>query len=309
MTDSTELTTQVQPPPEQSSSQALVDLRTLAMTAASPEHMQAGLSHYEANRKTFRTWLLEQMKEGVHYGVTPGCEIVSEVRNGETWYLNRNTWYSEKQWTPSKSLYQAGAQFICDALGVIAVFDADMDAWQQLGSPKGTYVYRCRLYPKQAEQNERTLIAEGRGVRQANQKKQDANANIKMCQKSAMVNAVMSGYGLSDLFTDPEMMPTPPPHENPEQRADAPQVKPRSERADQPTLEELAALLKLWQGMCDMTSRPTGKAAWAEFAEEVGGVPRESADKRNAWTREAYDTCKTEIHRLQGTLEPEDGSV
>jgi hypothetical protein len=283
--ESTELTTVEQQPP----SQALTDLRRGAMSLP-VEDMQTALAEYSDRRKTFQAWLQDQLIEGVHFGYPPGCSPRSNA--------------TREQWQAKPSLYKAGADLVCDLMGVRAIYTADMESWQQLGSPKGTYVRMCRLVSRQTGE----VIGEGSGAYKAGSK-MDENGALKMAEKRAKVNATLNAYGLSDLYTQDLESWAPPAHENPSQNPDAPQVKSRGERADMPTVDELKSLLKLWQGMCDQTDRPIGPAAWAEFAEQAGGIPRDSADKRNAWTREAYNACETEIHRLQGTLEPEDGNV
>lgn len=312
MSESTELTT-VEPQPQ---SQRATDLRSFAMATVSPKVMAEGLANYSELRLTFRRWLLGEMQKGVHYGFTPGCEPKTKVIDGVphfgVWMKGRGDqkgemrWYPETQWKPKESLYKAGADFVCDTLNVIDVYDADMDAWQQLGGPRGTFVYRCRLYPKGAAQVPENMIGEGRGVRKCGQKGGDENNAIKMAKKSAKVDAVLNGYGLSDLFTQDLEDLSPEPHDNPSQNPDAPQVPPRAKRANQPTVEELTSLLTMWKGMCDQAGQSDTDDEWAAFVEDIGGVPRASARNRNAWTREAYDACETAIRRKLGTLEPED---
>lgn len=310
MTDeSTELTT-VEPstPP----SQALTDLRSQAMATMSPEAMQQGLSQYAECRRTLRVWLLEQMQQGVHYGVPPGCEPKTEMRNGVlhvgVWFKGRNggrgeyRWFPETQWKPKPSLYKAGADFVCDTMELVDVYDADMDAWQQLGSPKGTFVFRCRLYPKGVAQIPENLVGEGRGVRRTGQKGGDDNNAIKMAKKCAKVDAVLNGYGLSDLFTQDLEDLRPQPHDNPEQAAGAPQVPGRGDRADQPTVDELTALVGRWKAMCADTHRPDSKEAWGEFVENTteGQILRANANNSGSWTRGIYEACDAEIVRLKG---------
>ena len=131
-----ELTTQ---PPETGPS----DLRD-AIMKADPETISQGLALYEEKRIAFRTWLEGHLKEGVHYGFPPGC---------------RNSTANKKQWVSKPSLYKAGADLVCDLMQVRIEFDADMSAWEQLGKPDGTYVFRCSLLSRTTGE----VIAEGRG--------------------------------------------------------------------------------------------------------------------------------------------------
>ena len=64
---------QPQPPPGQSGSLALNDLRARAMQVP-VEQMKAGLDEYWERRVAFFKWLLSKLKAGVHFGYVPGCE-------------------------------------------------------------------------------------------------------------------------------------------------------------------------------------------------------------------------------------------
>lgn len=208
---------------------ALADLRTHALSVP-VETMQRGLAEYFDRRTAFREWLRSKLVSGTHYGFPPACEPKPDPNNPGcflVWMKGGYKSFPKEQWEPKPSLYQAGADFICDLMGARPEFAADLDAWKQLGEPKDTFVFACRLYSKQTKE----LLGEGRGVRAVGTKGGDGNNAIKMAQKSAKVAAVLNTWGLADLWTqDLEDGPPPPPHDNPAADESAPKAPPRNQR-------------------------------------------------------------------------------
>lgn len=205
---------------------ALVDLRQYAMSLP-VDRMLAGLSEYKARRHAFRKELLAMLVQGVHYGFPPGTEPKLDD-DGNAWVWSgkkqKEVLVKKEQWQHKASFYKAGADFVCDVLGVRDEYKADIEAWQQAGSKQGTFVFACYLMSRSTGE----LLGEGRGARRV--EKDDENKAIKMAKKSAKVDAVLNTYGLADLFTQDMEDGTQPPHDNPTPREDAPQVKPRGER-------------------------------------------------------------------------------
>jgi hypothetical protein len=213
--------------PEQTGG-ALSDLRQFAMALPS-DRIQEGLEEYAERRKAFRDWLKSKLVEGIHYGYPPGCEPKYDDKGNQlVWMKGGYKAMPESQWTFKPSFYKAGADFVCDLMGLRDEYKADMDGWAQLGSPKETFVYACYLYSKSTGE----LIGEGRGVRAVGQKGGDANNAIKMAKKSSKVDAVLNAYGLADLFTQDieDTPPGPPKHENPDRNQNAAKATPRSKR-------------------------------------------------------------------------------
>jgi hypothetical protein len=264
-----------------------------AMMMLPVEHQTRLMVEYQARRKNFRDWLLSQLVEGVHFGFPPGCEPKSQVRNDgityyAVWMRGKTEWYPETQWKPKPPLYAAGADFVCDLLGVRAEFQADMQAWEQLGSKQGTFVMAC--YLKSRANND--LIGEGRGVRAEGDKKGDANNATKMAEKAAKVDAVINAYGLRDLFTQEEES-KPTPNVNPDAAEGAPQEQPRGYREAGPTPEEVKELVRMWQAR---NPEPNGdKAAWAaNYKQWVMKVTDRVfyPTKASNWNQEDYRLCK-----------------
>lgn len=190
------------------------DMGSAILSLSVPEQ-DAYLAEYWDRRTNFRDWLKSKLVEGIHFGYPPGCEPRQGIK--------------PEQWTAKPSLYKAGAELICNLLDLRVEYEADLVGWQQMGSRPGTFVYACRLYPHGGTE----LIGEGRGLCWVEYKKMGANAVIKMAMKSALVCAVLSAYGLSDLFTQDleDIAPEPPPeHANPAADPGAPKVPPRGQR-------------------------------------------------------------------------------
>lgn len=231
--------------PEARERQTSPDLRHAMMTLP-VEQQSLVLAEYVERRNHFRQFLLSNLKEGVHFGFPPGCEPKCKEMDGvkyfAVWMRGGEQWFPETQWKPKPPLYAAGADFICDLLGVRAVFAADVAAWQQLGSRAGAFVISCHLFSRATGE----LIGEGRGCRSEGDKKGDANNAIKMAEKSAKVDAVINSYGLRDLFSQDE--PTPPAHDNPAPDDNAPRAAPRGKRDEAAAVvERVKAISAKWK--------------------------------------------------------------
>lgn len=281
---------------------ALRDLRSQAMLAP-VEVIKAGMAEYVERRKAFRDGLKSQLKEGVHYGYPPGCE--PKIRESDGWIgvwfkgkageRGEMRYYPPEQWQAKPSLYKAGADFLCDFLNLVAVFDADEVAWKQLGSPSGTFVFRCRLYPQGQQQTPETLKGEGRGIRRTGQKGGDDNNALKMAQKSAKVDAVLNGLGLADLFTqqDPDDAPPGPvEHASPAQREAPVIVQPRGERVE---TGDLRSLVDAWIFMRQSQRLEAQPAQYAAWVAELTGMNLADVRKADCWNLRDFARCRDAI--------------
>lgn len=240
-------------PSEQPESRALSDLRGMAMLMPSAQ-MEVALAEYSDRRRTFRDWLLTQLREGVHYGYPPGCEPRGNVK--------------PKQWTNKPSLYKAGADFMCDLMGVRDEYEADNAAWEQLGKREGTFVFACRLFSRSG-----VLIGEGRGAFADGQKKMGVNAALKMAKKCAKVDAVINSWGLSDLFT-----------QDIEDQGDSQPQRRTGRQSSTASKTHVEELIAGWKEI-----RRGDSAAFGAWAQSVCGVASESARKVEAWTDDAIE--------------------
>lgn len=256
----------------------LADLRQNALSVP-VDAMRAGLQEFAERRAAFRSWLLEQLIEGVHYGYVPGT-APKVGPNGEM-LDSRGKVIDQKSWKSKPSFYQAGADFVCDLMGVRPEFIADLAAWEQLGKPVNTFVFTCKLFSKTNGE----LLGEGHGARKVGQKGGDENNAIKMACKCAKVAAVLNVYGLSDLFTQDEDVP--PPHDNPKQKADAPKTYPRHQRISEAQLVEFQ---RDWQA-------DNPKADKNEFISWCHAATLEDfgAGKLSNWNMDRLQRCKMSL--------------
>ena len=168
---------------------------------ASVEDQRKGLAEYDARRGFFRKWLLSHLIEGVHYGFPPGCEPKYDADgNILVWSKPKKKMVSisPKQWQPKPSLYKAGALLIVDLLKIKVQYNADAEAWLQMGSKAGMSVIRCTIFDHGSGKE----MGQGHGIFEVGQKGMNANAAIKMAEKCALINAVINTIPImSDLFT------------------------------------------------------------------------------------------------------------
>lgn len=265
----------------------LSDLRHTMMTLP-VEQQNVMLAEYTARRNNFRVWLMEQMEQGVHYGVPPGCEPKQNVR--------------PEQWQAQPSLYAAGADLLCDLLGLRAEFRADIEAWQQFGSKPGYIVVVCKLFSRANAE----CVGEGRGARKEGQKGGDANNAIKMAQKSAKVDAILNAYGLRDVFTQDLEHPPQPLHDNPDPNPEAPREQPRGKREPAKpaiTREQCGQLLAAWKTLPGNQSDPSGDTAkwharFFDFARKVAARDFDPSKAAN-WTQADYEAVDRALSALE----------
>lgn len=259
--------------------------------------MRQVLTEYVDRRTEFRKWLLSQLKEGVHFGVPPGCE---QRRDGNGNVIVDGKIIYPEQWQFKPSLYKAGADFICDLIQMDPQFSPDLDTWKMLGSKEGTVVICCKLLcrgdnPFFPGRPKLDVLGEGRGAGVAGVKRRDGNGAVKIAQKSAKIDAVINTLGLSDLFTqdlEDQTPPSPQPAANPA----SPKVSPRAERQQVPsTSAEVgmeAKLNQLYQAWRNKFKAPTGtKAAFVEWACGTVHTTDDLAVVSN-WTLQRAQTCE-----------------
>lgn len=166
----------------------------------SVEEQNVKLAEYLDRKNNFRKWLMDQLIEGVHYGVPPGCEVqFDEHGNIKQWNRKDNKFnvVNRKQWTAKASLYKAGALYLIDILNMQQQYETDLEAWKMLGEPRGTMVRKCSLFnPSNGK-----YLGSGTGAYVVGTKGMDANSGIKMADKRAAVAAVINVLAIADLFT------------------------------------------------------------------------------------------------------------
>lgn len=95
------------------------------------------------------------------------------------------------------TLLKPGAERLSKLFGTRPVWRMDSDTWRMLGEPAGVVCYVCEFIDNTTGE----VIGEGRGAEKVGNKQRDANKAIKAAQKCAMVDAALTTFGLSELFT------------------------------------------------------------------------------------------------------------
>ena len=277
------------------------DFREAAMLAP-VEVMKQGLAEYDERRKTFRDWLLAKMQPGVHFGFQPGCEPRLDANDN---IIDRKGHVVPKgQWQAKPSLYKAGAELVVDVMRVRDEYEVDEGLWKQLGGKVGMLVYRCVLRSRETG----AILGEGRGAFSVGEKSMEGNAAIKMGKKRSLVDAVLSTYALSDLFTQDLEDMQPPKVENPEHNAAAPKTPPRAARPpmrsadDQETLKkDVLAVLADWKiskGIpADAPATPEQIKEWSDFV-QAASKRKFNVTKFSAWTAIDVELCREALSEV-----------
>ncbi len=262
---------------------ALNDLRGM-MVQLSPEGYQMALDQFDSLRKVRDKYLLGKMTKGVHYGYPPGTEPKYNDQ-GEQIVKSRGQWVvlPRDQWVLCPSLYEAGADLICDLMFVRPLVNADNDLWVQAGSMPGHLCFRCQIISKATG----AVIGEGHGgAKIGSGGKTDAlNHAIMMGRKRAKVKAVRDAYALSDLFTQ-DLEDERDKKENPQQNPDSPKAKTRDERKSEVEHGVISGIVVIYKDQYP-DADPKSYAIWVR---EVTG--REfDCGKFSQWTSEDVKKC------------------
>lgn len=143
-----------------------------------PTTAEAQIEREKAVRSYIQKYITEQLVEGKDYGTI----TITSKKTGRT--------------TVTKPcLFKPGAEKFLSLLNLRAEFERDQETVEMLGV-KGIVAYKCTLYSMKSDKK----IAEGRGACSLAEKYNDANNTIKIAEKRAKVDAVLS-LGLSDTFT------------------------------------------------------------------------------------------------------------
>jgi hypothetical protein len=165
------------------------------------EKQKIALEEYDTRRSFFLKWLFSHLKEGLHYGFPPGCEVKFDDNGNMIQWNGKSQSFTkvlDSQWIAKPCLYKAGAKFIIDLLKLKAEYSNDVVAWEMMGKPSGVMVRNCKLIDQATGQ----IIGTGTGAFKVEQKGMDANGAIKMADKRADIAAVLNGVpAIGELFT------------------------------------------------------------------------------------------------------------
>jgi hypothetical protein len=142
----------------------------------------------ETERRAIMTEFISQhMEKGVDYGpihISKNCENKYSPEKCKI----RGHWSKD-------SLFKPGTEKFCSLLKLTPKYRRDSETWEMLGSPAGTVALICELYDQKGN-----IVGEGRGVCTVAEKA-SANTAVKIAEKRAKTDAVLSTGGLSDFFT------------------------------------------------------------------------------------------------------------
>lgn len=145
-----------------------------------PNSVQLGamLGEETKRQKVLDKFIQKNLKLNVDYGVIPG--------------------------TQKPTLYKAGAEKVIGLFNIRAEFARDLDTIEMLVLP-GVVAFKCSLINRQTGE----VVGEGRGVATPKEKLTwTPNTQVKICEKRAMVDAVLQTFGLSSRYTqDVEDLP------------------------------------------------------------------------------------------------------
>jgi hypothetical protein len=168
---------------------------------ASPVAFRAALVRRGDNRKSLIDWIREALVDGTDFGKIHTKNKRECKHNGPPYCTPELEPY---HWS-KPTLRKPGAEKICGMLGVNATFPTlqDYEARALEGLEINSIIIRCRLLTADDR-----VVAHGVGARNVSQDYGDLNKALKMCLKSAHIDATLRMAGLSEIFTqDLEDMP------------------------------------------------------------------------------------------------------
>ena len=151
-----------------------VELSTNPLDMA-PEKFRSGLDRRKENRKALMDWVKSSLVLDVDFG-----SITIGGRKSKP------------------SLLKPGAEKICGMLGMTPTFPnlPEYEAVVLGGGEINQIILRCELVSGNGQ-----VVAEGVGARSVKQDSGDLNKALKMCLKSAQIDATLRCAGLSEVFT------------------------------------------------------------------------------------------------------------
>lgn len=166
----------------------------------SPEAFRGALARRGANRKALMEWVRSSLVEDIDYGKIhvvgwKKCQLGNACTNPAH--------YSKD------CLFKPGSEKIAGMLGVTPTFPT-LPKYEEAaltGVELKQIILRCHMVDGSGR-----IVADGIGARSLAQDYDDLNKALKMCAKSAMIDATLRMAGLSEVFTqeyedEPEQAP------------------------------------------------------------------------------------------------------
>jgi hypothetical protein len=172
--------------PAEHDSQALVAANPLDI---SPEAFRGALSRRGENRKALMAWVRESLVAGVDFG---RIHVVSKSK------CSRGNQCDNPHHFSKDCLFKPGAEKIAGMLGVTPTFPT-LQKYEEAalaGIDLKQIILRCHMVDGSGR-----IVADGIGARSLEQDYGDINKSLKMCAKSAHIDATLRMAGLSEVFT------------------------------------------------------------------------------------------------------------
>lgn len=156
----------------------IIELKPVVSASANPldsPNFQSLIDRRNDNRLTLLNWIKTHLSDGIDFGVIPS-----------------------KKGAGKKCLFKSGAEKICVLLGLTPTFPAFKDYEQAAitNQKLEQIILRCELVTDTG-----VIVASGIGARAVKDDFGNVNKSLKMASKSAMIYAVLSVAGLSEIFT------------------------------------------------------------------------------------------------------------
>lgn len=154
-----------------------------------PEAFRGALARRGENRKALMTWIRESLVRGTDYG---RIHVVSKSK------CDRGNDCENPRHFSKDCLFKPGAEKIAGMLGVTPTFPTlhKYEDAALAGVELKQIILRCHMVD-----GSRKIVADGIGARSLEQDYGDINKALKMCSKSAHIDATLRMAGLSEVFT------------------------------------------------------------------------------------------------------------
>lgn len=179
---------------------ALVDTKDVAVvepaaiTAASPldaapEAFRGALARRGENRKALMEWIRSSLVRDVDYGK------IHVIKKSD---CNKGKYCDNPRHFSKDCLFKPGAEKIAGMLGVTPTFPTlhKYEDAALAGVELKQIILRCHMVDASGR-----IVADGIGARSLEQDYGDINKALKMCSKSAHIDATLRMAGLSEVFT------------------------------------------------------------------------------------------------------------
>lgn len=156
---------------------------------AAPEAFRGALARRGENRKALMAWIRESLVRGTDYG---RIHVVAKSKCDQG-----NDCKNERHFSKD-CLFKPGAEKIAGMLGVTPTFPTlpEYEKAALAGVELKQIILRCHMVDAGGR-----IVADGIGARSLEQDYGDINKALKMCAKSAHIDATLRMAGLSEVFT------------------------------------------------------------------------------------------------------------